>query len=87
MPSGTLFSKTRNPYKTRAKFIKAGIYASKNLCYHLDERHILTEDGYRKATDTAAWETRIKGFVEYRLDLLTKEVEIGRASCRERVSV
>ena len=60
--------------KTRAKLIKASIYASKNLCYHLDERHKLTEDRYTKATDTAAWENKIKGFVEHRLDLLTKEV-------------
>ena len=32
------------------------------------------EDGYTKDTDTEAWEARIKEFVEYKLDRLTKEV-------------
>ena len=60
--------------KNRAKLIKASIYASTNLCYHLDGRHKPTEDGYRKTTDTTAWEKKIKEFVEYKRSLLTKEV-------------
>ena len=60
--------------KHKAKLIKASIYASKNLCYHLDGRHKLSEDGYTKATDTVAWGNKIKEFVEYRLDLLTREL-------------
>ena len=60
--------------KNRAKLIKASMYASTNLCYHLDPRHKPTEDGYRKTTDTAAWEKKIKEFVEYKRSLLTKEV-------------
>ena len=59
--------------KNRAKLIKASIYASTNLCYHLDGRHKPTEDGYSKTTDTAAWEKKIKGFVEYKRSLLTNE--------------
>ena len=74
MPSGTLFAKGGNLNKKRAKLIKASIYASRDLCYHLDGRHKLTEDGYRKATDTVAWRNKIKEFVEYKLESLTKEV-------------
>ena len=44
--------------RNKAKLIKASIYASKNLCYHLDERHKVAEDGYTKDTDTAAWEKK-----------------------------
>lgn len=58
----------------KAKLIKASIYASKNLCYHLDARHKLTQFGYSNPTDTVAWGNKIKEFVEYRLDLLTEEV-------------
>lgn len=58
----------------RAKLIKTSIYASKNLCYHLDARHRLTEDRYSKTTDTIAWGNKIKEFVGYRLDLLTREL-------------
>jgi hypothetical protein len=72
--SGTLIAKGRKLDKNRAKFIKACLYASKHLCYHLDDRHKFTEDGYKKATDTVAWGNRIKEFVEHKLDLLTKEV-------------
>ena len=54
--------------------IKASIYASTNLCYHLDGRHKPTEDGYRKTTDTTAWEKKIKEFAEYKRSLLTNEV-------------
>ena len=50
------------------------MYASKNLCYHLDGRHKPTEDGYSKATDTVAWGTKIKEFVKYKRSLLTSEV-------------
>lgn len=60
--------------RTNAKLVKASIYASKNLYYHLDERHKKSEDGYSKATDTAAWANNIKTFAKYKLDLLTKEV-------------
>jgi len=54
--------------------IKASIYASKNLCYHLDARHKRTEDGYTKSTDTVAWGNNIKEFAQYKLDRLTKEL-------------
>ena len=40
--------------KNRAKLIKASMYASTNLCYHIDGRHKPTEDGYRITTNTAA---------------------------------
>ena len=60
--------------KNEAKLIKATIYVSKNLCYHLDDRHKITEDGYSKTTDTVAWGNKIKEFVQYRLDMLTKEL-------------
>jgi hypothetical protein len=53
---------------------KANIYASKNLCYHLDARHKRTEKEYAKATDTVAWGNKVKEFVGYKLDPLTKEV-------------
>ena len=54
--------------------IKASIYASKNLCYHLDDRHKRTEDGYSKATDTEAWGKKIKELTQYKRELLTKEL-------------
>lgn len=60
--------------RNRAKYIKASIYASKKLCYHLDERHKATEDGYAKHTAVVAWRNKIKEFAEYKLTLLTKEV-------------
>ena len=60
--------------RNKAKLIKASIYASKNLYYHLDDRHKLGEDGYRKDTDAAAWENKTKEFVKYKLDQLTKEL-------------
>ena len=72
--SGTLFAKGGRTDKHRAKLIKASIYANRNLCYHLDGRHKLTEDGYSKAADTAAWGSKIKELVEYRVDLLTREL-------------
>ena len=74
MFSGTLLTKAGGLDKNRAKLIKAGLYASKNLCYHLDERHKRAEDGYSRTTDTAAWGKKIKEFVEYKRSLLTKEV-------------
>lgn len=77
MFSGTLFTRftrARKLDKHKAKLIKASIYASKNLCYHLDGRHKLSEDGYTKATHTVAWANKIKEFSEHRLDLLTKEL-------------
>ena len=55
--------------KHRAKLIKASIYTNKNLCYHLDGRHKLTKDGY-----IVAWGSKIKEFVGYRLDSLTREL-------------
>ena len=58
--------------KNNAKLIKASIYASKDLCYLLDDRHKRSEDGYSKATDTVAWADKIKNFVQYKLDPLTK---------------
>ena len=60
--------------KNRAKLIKASMYASTNLCYHLDGRHKPTEDGYRITTNTAAWEWKIKEFVGYKRSLLTEEM-------------
>ena len=77
MLSGTLltrFTRAKKLDKHKAKLVKASIYASKNLCYHLDGRHKLSEDGYTKATDTVAWGSKIKEFVEYRPDLLIKEL-------------
>ena len=74
MFSGTLLTKAGGVDKNRAKLIKAGLYASKNLCYHLDDRHKRTEDGYSKTTDTMAWGKKIKEFVQYKRSLLTKEV-------------
>ena len=59
--------------KNRAKLIKASIYANKNLCYHLDNRHKRTEDGYSKPTDTMAWGSKIKEFVKYKRSLLANE--------------
>ena len=70
----TRFTRARNWDKPKAKLIKASIYASKNLCYHFDGRHKLSEDRYTKATDTMAWASKIKEFVEYRLDPLTREL-------------
>ena len=60
--------------KNRAKLIKESVYASKNLCYHLDERHKRANDGYSKTTDTVACAKKIKGFVGYKHSLLTNEV-------------
>ena len=54
--------------------IKTSIYSSKNLCYHLDERHKRSEDGYSKIIDTVAWADKIKKFVGHKLEPLTKEV-------------
>lgn len=72
--SGTLFRKSKTLDKHHAKMIKTSIYASKNLCYHLDARHKRTEDGYSKTTDTVEWGKKIKEFVGYRRDLLTREL-------------
>jgi hypothetical protein len=44
------------------------------MCYHLDARHKRTEKEYAKATDTVAWGNKVKEFVGYKLDPLTKEV-------------
>ncbi|KAF9790368.1 hypothetical protein BJ322DRAFT_1168850 [Thelephora terrestris] len=70
----TRYTRSRQLDKNNAKLIKASIYASKNLCYHLDERHKRSEDEYSKATDIVAWADKIKTFVEYKLDPLTKEL-------------
>ena len=74
MLSGTLSTKTGGPDRNRAKMIKACIYASRKLCYHLDTRHKRTEDGYAKSTDAVAWGNNIKEFASYKLDPLTKEL-------------
>jgi len=66
--------KARKLDKNKAKLIKASIYASKNLCYHLDGRHKITEDGYSKTTDAVAWGNKIKEFVQYKLDTLKSEL-------------
>ena len=73
--SGTLITKyMRQLDRNDAKSVKASIYANRNLCYHLDERHKRFEDGYSKITDRMAWAHRVAAFVEYKLDPLTKEV-------------
>ena len=54
--------------------MKTSMYASKNLCYHLDKRHNRKEDGYTKATDTTAWGSKIKEFFQYKRELLTNGV-------------
>ena len=74
MISGTLFKKARKLDKDMAKMIKAGIYASRNLCYHLDKRHDRTQDVYSIETDSAAWGNKIKEFVHHSLGLLTSEL-------------
>lgn len=37
-------------------------------------RHKRTEDGYSKTADTVAWGSKIKEFVQYRPDFLTREL-------------
>jgi len=69
-----LFAKARKMDKYKANLIKASTYANSNLRYHLDERHKLTEDGYSKTADTVARGSKIKEFVGYRLDSLTREL-------------